>query len=212
MKSFNAIRDTGQTLVGSFGDFPRKFGNCFSVEDEDGKNYRILNFKIENIKELVRRGELSWPIKCEALGEHSAVINDGRIPDDWYMDHFCETCTPLDLLPLPQRLQQLRDIQRGNREEFDNGIVKIKIDPVVHQKKEIKWTVVEAEKVSSTYGLGLDEELSKIISNETLRIFTPASFKGATEWKEGMPNEWKPMFEGDGGYFYAPNIPLKKED
>ncbi len=210
MKSFNAIRTTSQTLVGSSGSFPRKFGNCFSVESEDGYSYRILNFKIENLEELTRRGELSWPIKCEALSARSAVINVGRIPDDWYMDHFCEVCTPLDLLPLPQRLKQLRDIQRGKRIEHDNGMVTIKIGPVPAKELKVNWKIKEAQDLSAEMGRDVEEELSKNISDEVQKQEMP--FKGAIEWKEGMPNKWKPMFETNSGYFYAPYIPWIKKD
>lgn len=161
MKDFNASSIAGQTLVGSYGEFPRKSGNCFSVRDEKNKEYKILNFKVENLQELIERNIISWPVKCVELNERNAVINDGRIPDEWYANHFCETCTPSSLLPLPQRLQQLRDIQRGNREEFANGLIKIKINPIVHKKREINWKV-------------------------------------------------EPMV--DSGYFYCPDIPLKKEE
>ena len=213
MKSFNAIRITGQTLVGSSGSFPRKFGNCFSIEAENGKNYRILNFKVENIKELIKRKVLSWPIKCESLSEHSAVINDGRIPDDWYMDRFCEVCTPIDLLPLPQRLKHLRDIQRGKRIEHENGSISFEIDPVPAKELKVNWKIEKATDLTSEVGEGVEEELSKAITEEIEKYVMP--YKGAIEWKEGMPPEWKPMFETESGYFYAPYIPIinkKKEE
>ena len=210
MKSFNAIRENGQTLVGSSGPFPRKFGNCFSVVDESGKSYKILNFKIENIEELVRLKELSWPIKCEALSEHSAVINDGRIPDDWYQDHFCEVCTPLDLLPLPQRLQHLRDIQRGKREESANGIV-IRVDPVVHKKKEINWKVEPTQDFEALHGDDVGAELSKILSEEIQKSVVQ-SYKGFVPGQTKITKEWQKQFETDEGYFYAPYLPLNKEE
>lgn len=210
MKTFNAVKITHQTLVGSSGPFPRKFGNCFGVESEDGKDYKILNFKVENLEELIKRGELSWPIQCEALSERSAVINDGRIPDDWYQDHFCEVCTPHSLLPLPQRLKQLRDIQRGDRVEHPNGLVTIKIKPVPSRSLKTNWKIEPM--VDLQAGDGVEEEITKNLVKEIEKSAVEMPYRGATEWKEGMPKEWKPMFEADGGFFYAPYIPqIKKE-
>ena len=166
MKTFNAIRVNGQTLVGSSGAFPRKFGNCFGVESEDGKDYKILNFKVENLEELIRCGELSWPIQCEALSERSAVINDGRIPDDWYQDHFCEVCTPRSLLPLPQRLKQLRDIQRGNRVEHDNGLVEFKIKPVPARSLKTNWKIEPVVDLQAEVGADLKGEITKVLVKE----------------------------------------------
>ena len=63
--------------------------------------------------------------KCGNKVERTAVILDSRIPNDWYSDTFCSTCTPMDLIPLPQRIKQLLDIDRGLREEREvemNGI------------------------------------------------------------------------------------------
>jgi len=223
MKTFNAIRIAGQTLVGSFGEFPRKGGNCFSIENEDDKEYRILNFKIENLEELIRRGELSWPIKCESLSEYSAVVNDGRIPDDWYMDHFCEVCTPLDLLPLPQRLKHLRDIQRGDRTEYPNGLVSIKIKPVPSRslkakwkiepmidlptemgddvERELEWTDEELEDLDAINNLqrrssDLEEELSEAITKVVSDSVTKTFYPNKTRWT--------PKFETETGEFVAP--------
>ncbi len=118
MKTLNASRITMHTLVGYSGNkFPMggKGGNCFSVET-DGGELRIVNFGMENLEHLISLG-LKWPIRVEDIGSGRGVINDGRIGDRWYSDRFCEACCPKDLIPLPQRLVQLRQIQRGDRKE-----------------------------------------------------------------------------------------------
>lgn len=136
-----AVATTCQTLVGyTTNTFPMKSGNCFSVKCSDGSGHRIVNFCIENLQELLNREILEYPIKIGVLREGIAVIHDERIPDEWYDKRFCEVCCPSDLLPVPQRLQHLRDIASGDRKEtvLDNGMTiisqtikpgKHKIDP-----------------------------------------------------------------------------------
>lgn len=117
-----ATRVAETTLVGTLSNsFPLPSGNCFGVEASDGKGYRILNFVYENLQELLKRGMISFPIKILVLAEHNAVLHDDRIPDDWYLRDFCESCTPCCLLPLHQRLRQLRAIARGTRTEKPCG-------------------------------------------------------------------------------------------
>lgn len=111
----NAIAVGEQTLLGVLGnDFPLGSGNCFSVECDDGSAYRIVNFVLENLKELLHRG-LTWPVKILVLEGSTAVLHDERIHSSWYRDDFCPCCCPQTLLPLPQRLQQMRKEARGHR-------------------------------------------------------------------------------------------------
>jgi len=110
----NAVAITGHTLVGyNTDEYPIKRGNCFSVETEDGKNYRILNFGLENLEHLLAEKGLTWPVKIVVLGERHAALSDERIGDRWYQSKFCSVCTPRDLIPLPQLLENDRDEARG---------------------------------------------------------------------------------------------------
>ena len=215
MKTINATKLMSQTLVGSSGDFPRDNGNCFSIEDDNKREYNIVNFYLENLEELIRLKKIDWPIKCLEISKRQAVINDGRIPDEWYRNKFCEVCTPLALLPLPQRLQHLRDIDRGNRVEHANGMVSIKVGVKSRKLKE-KWTIEAVEEIEAgeDFIVGPDNDTLEEIAdalNKEINVET-ISYKGVTSWKEGMPENWKPMFECENGYFYAPYIPLKKEN
>ena len=111
----------GRTMVGCSGDFPRKHGNCFSMT-ADGMRYRILNFNGENMDELLRRGEIEYPVRLGVYGRGTlAVVCDPRIPDEWYADHICETCCPHEMLPLNQRLRIAREIEDGRREYTSTG-------------------------------------------------------------------------------------------
>jgi hypothetical protein len=106
---------TSVTLVGYFGEFPRERGNCFSVSVDDESDYRIINFNYENLKKLIEDSVVSFPLKISSLSSGIAIIADERIPDEWYSKRFCETCTPSDLLPVPQKLKHFLDIERGIR-------------------------------------------------------------------------------------------------
>ena len=127
MKEVQATAVLGHTLVGYSTDtFPisGRGGNCFSVATNDGR-LRILNFGYENLEELQRQG-LSWPLKCIKLDEGLGVVADNRIGDRWYSATFCEACTPRNWLPTPQRLRQLREIDRGARDESRVDMVSFK--------------------------------------------------------------------------------------
>ena len=119
MTEFDAVSVGSQTLVGSMGDFPRNFGNCFGLVDEDGVEHSVVNFICENLEELLKREVISWPVRALNIGGRFAVVHDHRIPDNWYQDHFCEVCTPVDMLPLIQRMKHLRDIASGVRKETE---------------------------------------------------------------------------------------------
>lgn len=102
-----------QTLVGTGGqEFPYKRGNCFSMHNDEGEGYRIVNFNVENLKELIKRG-LTWPIKVHPISKRHAILHDERIPHEWYDDRFCSICCPESLLPLPQRAAKFRDREYG---------------------------------------------------------------------------------------------------
>lgn len=118
------------TLVGSFGDFPRKSGNCFSVFTKDGEHERrVLNFNYENLKECIRRG-VDWPIKIKVYGNKYAIIHDERIPPSWYDSEYCEICSPEKYWPEPQRLRKEREIEAGvikkGKIDLESGIQIVK--------------------------------------------------------------------------------------
>lgn len=89
----------------------------FPMKTDNDEHYRIVNFNHENLEELLEKQMIEFPITIGVVGGNVAVILDSRIPDEWYSQKFCTTCTPMDLLPLPQRIKQLLDIDRGIREE-----------------------------------------------------------------------------------------------
>lgn len=114
------------TLVGyGGGEFPLKRGNCFSVSLQEGGWAQILNFNHENLCNLLAEKLITFPIKVYMLSERHGLFCDSRIPDDYYSEELCTVCTPKALLPAPQRVKQLVQIQKGFREEWENGIVQI---------------------------------------------------------------------------------------
>lgn len=113
-----SVKVTASTLVGYFtNSFPLERGNCFSVEAGDGEEYRIVNFALENLEKLLEDKVVDFPVLIHKLADRIGTIADPRIPDEWYMNKFCTTCTPRNLLPYPQKLKIELDIMRGLREE-----------------------------------------------------------------------------------------------
>lgn len=115
-----ALEITWQTCVGG--------ANCFSVRVEGGKEYRVVNFKVnkgydgrKGLDELIAEGLLSWPVKIAVLGLRVCAINDPRIPEEHYQDHFCTVCCPMELLPVGQRLETSRRIADGTTKFHQHG-------------------------------------------------------------------------------------------
>lgn len=121
-----------QTLVGvDTSEYPTRDGNCFSVMVKDHPDNgideadnrldigetRIVNFGVENLRRLLEVGVLEWPIQIAFLDEskRTGIIHDERIPGEWYDKHYCETCCPDYLLPLPQQAANDIDERAGHR-------------------------------------------------------------------------------------------------
>jgi hypothetical protein len=186
-KSLNAVCITSHTLVGTINDgkYPYKHGNCFSMQDDTGKEYRIINFNHENMKEAIKRG-VSYPIKILPLDERIAIIADSRIPDDWYADKFCAVCTPKHLLSIPQRLKLELSVDRGET-TFRNMVMPngdiiilersiVGKRPDIRTKEEIKEKeeklsnflsriVVEPD-ITAVHGFDIDQEILESLDKE----------------------------------------------
>lgn len=88
-------------------------GNCFGMlSKETGKDYKIVNFSYQNLKQLIKRG-LTFPIHCLELNDKTAIIHDQRIDPLWYKTKWCEVCCPKELLPIPQQLAHKRSEAAG---------------------------------------------------------------------------------------------------
>jgi len=117
-----AVGIGGCTLVGYMSNnFPMRSGNCFTVVNKEGKDYKIANFGHEDLEEAMRRG-ITFPIPILILAEGVAVIHDPRIPDDWYWEGFCGICTPNDLLSTTSKLAHQRGIECGAIKEEGSWI------------------------------------------------------------------------------------------
>ena len=150
-----ALNITTVTLVGvDTSKYPVDHGNCFSVEAEDGKEYRIVNFYYENIKEAINREKIQFPIEIKLICKNTAIIDDERIPDSWYANRYCEVCCPYEHIPVNQKQRKDRAIRRGEVviREFDSEIGPMKLEtwymnkhPDFRTKEEIK-AIEEARK------------------------------------------------------------------
>jgi len=160
------------TLIGSFGKYPRKSGNCFSIKAGDGRYYRIVNFYHENFEEMQRNG-IELPVKILPIGDKHAIIHDERIPHDWYDDHWCEVCCPEHLLPITQRLKHDRMGSSGERivNEHSIGYDWTKVPrfgpPYHHEPKKLKniWKLEPPVDITSIQGIDIDSELTDRIDN-----------------------------------------------
>jgi len=113
-EDFDMIGFGMETLVGFLKkSYPMKDGNCFSaitkkivgkgnkeeVLNTLGKHsIRIVNFYSENLRELIRRGIVSFPIQCKKLNNEVGIILDKRIPKEWYRNEYCPVCCPTHLI------------------------------------------------------------------------------------------------------------------
>lgn len=114
----HGISVTTVTLVGIVQkSYPYKHGNCFSMLADNGREYKVVNFFYENLKEGIRRNKLTLPVRLYVLGDAAtsttAILYDTRIPGDWYNSEFCTTCTPHKLLPFGQRAIKELKIESG---------------------------------------------------------------------------------------------------
>lgn len=122
-ETIDAIGIEWHTLVGINTDsYPVLFGNCFGVVTYDNKHFSIVNFILENLEEVIRRG-VNFPIKIHPIGEKHAVIHDERILDNWYRDRWCSLCCPSNLLPVQQKLEHDRQEKQGYRTASENNSV-----------------------------------------------------------------------------------------
>ncbi len=110
-----------QTQVGYiYEEFPHPRGNCFSLQCGK-KEYQVLNFNVENLKELLKQGVVTWPLRCVKADSRNCYIHDIRIPHHWYSDHICHVCTPLRLQSIQDQLRRFREFERGDRKKITDG-------------------------------------------------------------------------------------------
>ena len=115
---FKAVAIGMQTLVGIDKNEPRpsESGNCFGVFVREttaddiiswqAEEYRIVNFKVENLNALLKLG-LTWPIQCKLLAGNKAIIHDGRIGEQ--TSHILP---PLDMQLCGHTYPRLRSMNR----------------------------------------------------------------------------------------------------
>jgi hypothetical protein len=89
--------EVGMTsLIGVSGNAPYAWGNYFALKDP---YIRVLNFWAENLKAAVDRHFLAdglvqirmWEWETEQGKRHVCIIEDERIPADWYYQKLCFT-------------------------------------------------------------------------------------------------------------------------
>ncbi len=137
-EKINTIEIGTVTCVGFLVEnYPMEHGNCFTLIDEYAKEYRIVNFAYENLDWALKNKKITFPIRIQPLSEKVALIDDIRIPSNWYGETYCEGCCPQELLTEPQKMEIERQKEREERIEtkIEGGLTAIK----KYFSKHPKW-------------------------------------------------------------------------
>jgi hypothetical protein len=146
----NGINIGLQTLVGSFGNYPRKHGNCFSMGTDNNNSVRIVNFLVENLEYLLKKKWITYPIKLKSVSGYVAIIDDDRIPETFYRKLYCTVCCPSNLLLQEQQDERQRQIESGEL-IIRNGIEIRKVKATT-RKLNAEWTIEPQQDLVSYFG------------------------------------------------------------
>lgn len=128
------------SLVGVMANkFPLDWGNYFSVLVGDtnptflggtGQEYEIVNMWYENLKHLIDKGEVSFPIKIKLLTKRCAIVVDPRVNPNY----LCEITyrAPMEFWSLTALTKRQMEIDSGVLKVIDNG------DGMILESREIK--------------------------------------------------------------------------
>lgn len=176
---------TCQTLVGTWGEFPRDHGNCFSMMADDGHEYKIVNAYAENLEYLLEKGVCGYPIHIKAIGTHTAVLEDRRIPKAFLRGDYCEICCPHGLLPFWQRLRtgvrRRWDLLTGRRTEhrvvMDDGTPMVVVSyKIKARRRELKTTWARESALILSSGSVSANDLFAAVEKELLdQVIVPVS-------------------------------------
>jgi hypothetical protein len=148
----NGINIGLQTLIGSFGNYPRKHGNCFSMGTDNNDSVRIVNFLVENLEYLLKKKWITYPIKLKSLSDRSgvAIIDDDRIPETFYRKLYCTVCCPSNLLLQEQQDERQRQIESGELIIRDG--IEIRKVKATTRKLNAEWTIEPQQDLVSYFG------------------------------------------------------------
>ncbi len=152
--------------------YPLRFGNYFALRmDGDPMNgLRVANFWAENLTEAAKRflpdgmvSVLVWswshPVKGKEYNYDISIIDDPRIPDDWYNNKMCWTGGWRPPLEIAQQMYAVRGdatneleewtdpvnyyAKRGGVYEPGTGIVRYTIKQGPARPLNVKWETKE---------------------------------------------------------------------
>ena len=63
--------------------YPIDGGNCLISPTSDGGQSHVANLTYENLRELIRRGEIGFPIEARRVSPRAVEVIDARVPADW---------------------------------------------------------------------------------------------------------------------------------
>lgn len=111
------------SLVGVHGEAPHAWGNYFSLAYTD---LRVLNFWAENLEAAVQQGFLhdgqvqvrAWEWETPHGKRKACIIEDERIPKDWYYNKLCFTGGPWPPMEIAKQMYEILGDPDNEFEQF----------------------------------------------------------------------------------------------
>lgn len=161
LEETEAIGWGGNSCVGVHAtekDFPLNHGNYFSLVTKDS-SYEIANFWAEDLKYLLAKDIVEYPIKLKILkkeGKSWALIHDIRIPHEFYSE--ISHRAPHEFWSIPQLARSQRDIDSGVLQILGDGL---EARHVVAEKRtlNVKWSSEAAEDLKPMHNVDIESNI-----------------------------------------------------
>lgn len=148
-------------------------GNCFSLCNKNGDDYKIVNFGLENLEHLLHIGVLSYPVKVLPLSEGVALMLDERIPKSYYQQTFCSICCPFDLLPTNQKHEEYR-------KQLTKEVIMVEVDGLILEKMNFKDAEYGPNKLKDKWEARLQSDANDADAAAIFSCFSPVIIDGNT--------------------------------
>lgn len=169
------------SLIGVHGNAPHAHANYFWLSCGS----RVLNFWAENLEAAVKQFDIDkiWIRRYKGEGYDVCLVDDGRIPREWYLDELCFTgckIPPLEVLKdifyfgdvhyrgFANDLERFTDpasyyAKKGWGYHPETGIVTIPVRATA-RKLTCEWAVEPLQDSEGHYGLDVEDELVAALS------------------------------------------------
>lgn len=210
------------SLVGVHGKAPHAHANYFWLTCGS----RVLNFWAENLTAAAKQFNMEQVKIRRYKGEDYDVclIDDGRIPEEWYLKELCFTGSHIPPIEVLKDIFHFGDTNyisfKNDLEKFTDpasyyakkgwgyhpeaGVVSIPVNATA-RKLSVNWTIEERQPMVTVLTEDAEEELEKIITDqiaeESIEVESPPELVIAKMHKS------KILTPPSDVYIYAPHIP-----